>query len=385
MKRDAGSGGAAGSERTVVVLSQFPPPFGGLSVHSERLCATLEARAWRVQRLSLPPPPGPERRRFRRLRIVRDQLRFLARLVREPGALVHDHISTYWVGPPRGIETVWALARLAALRLRGGRWVITCGKGLLPASLAACPPWLRRAYRWLYAGASYGIAKNERILEAFEALGLGGRATVIGTFLEPVRPARGRRLPDDVEGFLAAHPVCVVTAAFQFEPLYHLPEVVGALDFVRRNARGRGIEGEVGLVVLASRIARPEGLAAFEAELARTGLGPHVLTLRDVDNALEVLERGAAFVRATDADGDANTVKEAMMVGVPVLATDLPGRPPGIELLARSELAALGPRLLELLAAPDPARVAANREYVRGDIERNAEAILGVYARVCGA
>lgn len=368
-----------------MVLSQFPPPFGGLSVHSERLCATLEARGWRVQRLALPAPPGPEVRSWRRLRIALGQLRFLGRLLFARRSLVHDHVSTYWVGPPRGADTLLALSRLAALRLRRGRWVITSGKGLLPASLAACPPWLRRTYRWLYSGASYGIAKNERILEAFEALGLGGRAGVIGTFLEPVRPAGARPLPEETLRFLSAHPICVMTAAFQFEPLYHLPEVVGAVDFVRGHARERGLEGEVGLLVLASRVERHEGRVAFEAALARTGLAAHCLVLRDVDNALDVLARAAAFVRATDADGDANTVKEAMLLGVPVLATDLPGRPPGIQIVARDDLASLGPRLLEMLAVPEPARLAANRAFVRGDIEHNAEAILGVYARVCGA
>ena len=96
----------------------------------------------------------------------------------------------------------------------------------------------------------------------------------------------------------------------------------------------------------------------------------------------DVLARTQLLVRATDFDGDANTVKEAMMLGVPVLATDLPNRPPGIDLVARDALGTLGPRIAALLDAPDPAALARNRAFVREDIERNAAAIFGLYAEV---
>ena len=98
-----------------------------------------------------------------------------------------------------------------------------------------------------------------------------------------------------------------------------------------------------------------------------------------MDDALLVMARAQLLVRATDVDGDANTVKEAMMLGVPVLATDLPNRPPGIELVARDALDELGSRIGALLARPDAASLARNRAFVRADIERNEAALFGLY------
>lgn len=373
-----------GAQR-LLLLSQLPPPYGGLAVHTERLRSLFEREGWRVDVLTPPGawsiPPGP----LRRLRALGAQVRFLARLLCRRCTVLHDHVSTYPLGD-RGLRAVLPhAAMLLALRLGASPWVVSCGNGRLPSRLADMPPRLRQIYRWLYRGATFAIAKNERILEAFQALGFGGRVQVIGTFLEPLRAGASRPLPPEVEAYFAAHPLCVLTAGFRFEPVYHLDAVVRAVAHLRREGPSRGLPERAGLVVLASRVEEPVGKAAFDAALAETGLAEDVLVLRDVDHALEVMSRASVCVRATDYDGDANTVKEAMLLGVPVLATDVPGRPPGITRIGVGELGELGSRLVELLLTFDTSRREAARAYVLGDIERNADAIRAVYQRAMGA
>ena len=367
--------------RSAMLLTELPPPYGGLSVHSERLRAMLERHGWQVEVAISPPrlPPGAGRfRAFVELGF------YFARILRTPCTLVHDHFSTYSIGN-RGLAVVALhVILLLSLRLRRVPWVVSCGNGFLPDLLDGLPPWLRALYRWLYAGASFAIAKNERILAAFESLGLGSRAQVIGTFLEPTRGLSGRPLSVELECYLVAHPVCAISAGFRFEPLYHLDQVVRAVAYVRKAAPQRGIAGNVGLIVLASHAEDPVGKSSFDVAVAETGLAGDVMVLRDIDNALDVVVRASVFVRATDVDGDANTVKEAMMLGVPVLATDLPGRPPGIDLIRRQELGSLGPRLLDTIVDRNPARIEANRKFIREDIANNTAAILAVYERMSG-
>lgn len=366
--------------KRLLIVSQLPPPYGGLSVHTERLCAAARQRGWRVAVLSPPPYALAPDAHFRRLRILAAQLRYLARAALTPCDVVHDHISTYSIGAPGRGALVLQVALLLALRARRSPWVLSCGNGLVPALLSSASPRIRRLYRWLYAGVQVAIAKSEPILSAFEELGLGDRSRLVGTFLEPVKPPSTRPLDPTVEAFLAAHPRCVVSAGFRFEPLYHLDAVVRGVAAARAGAAPGS--PAIGLVVLASRAEDAAGKAAYDAALDGTGLAPHVLLLRDVDDALDVIARARLFVRATDCDGDANTVKEAMMLGVPVLATDLPNRPPGIELVARDALDALGGRIAALLERPDAAALDRNRSFVREDIERNASAIFGIYEEV---
>jgi glycosyltransferase involved in cell wall biosynthesis len=364
----------------LLLLSELPPPYGGLAVHTERLRAAALQRGYRVRVVS--PPAYQAAARFPRARLHLAELRYLARLWLTPCDLVHDHISTYSIGSEGRVALATQIALLLALRLRRVPWILTCGNGLLPDLLARTSPRARRLYAWLYAGVRFGIAKNTPILRAFEALGIADRSRVVGTFLEPVRAASGRPLDPEVEAFLSAHPRCVVTAGFRFEPLYHLDAVVRAVA----ELRGAAAPGapELGLVVLASRAEDAAGKAAYDAALLETGLAPHVLLLRDAENALELIARAQLLVRATDFDGDANTVKEAMMLGVPVLATDLPNRPPGIDLLPRDALDTLGARIAALLDKPDAAATERNRAFVREDIARNAAAIFGLYEEALG-
>lgn len=360
--------------RRLLVVSELPPPYGGLAVHTERLCAAARRRGFEVRVVSAPRFDAAASRSPGRLAVLRGQLGYVGRVLLTRCDLVHDHVSTYSIGNTSRVAFAFHLLLLLALRLRRAPWILTCGNGLLPGLLAQCSPRRRAIYRRLYAGVRCGIAKNAPILEAFEALGLGDRSRVVGTFLEPIALPSGRPLAPEAEAFLAAHPRVVVTAGFRFEPLYHIEAVVRAVAELR--AAGRS---DVGLVVLASHAEDAAGKAAYDAALDETGLAPHVLVLRDVSDALDVIARGAAFVRATDFDGDANTVKEAMMVGVPVLATDLPNRPPGITLVPRGALHGLGERLAVLLDRPDAAAIARNRDFVREDIARNADAIFGIY------
>ncbi len=370
--------------RTVVLLSPLPPPYGGLTVHTARLRAMLERQGWSVRMAAPPASTSPPARHLRRTRLLWRELRFLLRLRSQGDALLHDHISTYGIGQRAPAAVLLHLALLVALRLRRGPWVLSCGNGLLPGLLAGSPAWLRRIYRVLYGRVSYAIAKNEAILAAFQDLGLGDRSRVVGTFLEPLRPQPVPPLPAEVGRFLAEHPICVVSAGFRFEPLYHLDAVVRAVAALR-GAPPAGTTGDgIGLVILGSEAEDPAGKAALDAALRDTASERHVLVLRDVDYALDLTARGSVFVRATDVDGDANTVKEAMMVGVPVVATDLPGRPPGLELFPPGAWDALQRGLRRVLERPDPERIEQNRSFVKQDLERNASDILGIYARVMG-
>ena len=72
---------------------------------------------------------------------------------------------------------------------------------------------------------------------------------------------------------------------------------------------------------------------------------PHAATL-------QAIARSDLMLRTTFYDGDAISVREALYLGTPVIATDNGMRPPGVRLIPPANLAALHCAIEETLAAP---------------------------------
>ena len=89
--------------------------------------------------------------------------------------------------------------------------------------------------------------------------------------------------------------------------------------------------------------------------------------------------RSDLFVRPTLADGDASSVREALALGVPVVASDVGHRPPGIALFRRGDLDGLVEAIAGALRGRAPAGV---RTSDPGDALRR---LLETYRAVRGA
>lgn len=86
-----------------------------------------------------------------------------------------------------------------------------------------------------------------------------------------------------------------------------------------------------------------------QALLRDAGALPNV-TLVVGDHVMwPALRRAAAFLRTTSTDGDSVSVKEALYLGTPVIASDVVSRPPGVELYRFGDMPSLRSSLLSVL------------------------------------
>jgi glycosyltransferase involved in cell wall biosynthesis len=131
-------------------------------------------------------------------------------------------------------------------------------------------------------------------------------------------------LPARLERFLDTHSPRLVTIGL-LEPEYDLPLQIQALgDLLAAHPRA-------GLVIVGSGSLE----ASLRDRLRRTPWRDHVLLYGDLDHdkTLAVLGRGDVFLRTTKYDGDALSVREALALGVPVVATRTALRPAGVRLV----------------------------------------------------
>ncbi|HET9594605.1 MAG TPA: glycosyltransferase, partial [Anaeromyxobacteraceae bacterium] len=89
---------------------------------------------------------------------------------------------------------------------------------------------------------------------------------------------------------------------------------------------------------------------------AALGVRGGVVALGELDHAsaLGVVAASDVFVRPTTADGDALSVREALALGRPVVASAVGDRPPGCLLFPPGDAAALAGRMLDAASAPAP-------------------------------
>jgi len=133
-------------------------------------------------------------------------------------------------------------------------------------------------------------------------------------------------LPVDIAAFLNGHSH-VVTCIGLFEATY------GFDDAVRMLASVRNKHPTVGLIL----IGNPANSAQCRALINELGLGDAVLIAgnRSHSDCLATLKRAAVLLRPTLFDGDSLSVREALALGVPVVATSIEFRPEGVHLYRR--------------------------------------------------
>ncbi len=155
--------------------------------------------------------------------------------------------------------------------------------------------------------------------------------------------------PSAMEQFFATHQPVMLSMGW-LEPEYDFPLQIAALGPVLDQHPRAGLlilgEGRLG--------------AQLRDQIAATSYAGNVLMPGDVphDVSLAAIARADIFLRTTHYDGDSISVREALHLGTPVIATDNRMRPPGVRLMPVGDQAALVEAIGFQLAAGKPIRPA---------------------------
>ncbi len=316
----------------LLLIGPYPPPHGGVSVHVAEACRHLSAAGieCRVLNTDRHAPPsteylsqgGPAGLFWRVLRYA------------ATGWAVHLHTNGHNVKS-------WLTAAIAGTAaLPSPATILTLHSGMASGFIKAGPLW-RRALVWA-ASLLYDriVCVNHELRDAVLAGGVSGhRIEVLPAFL----PAAAGGLPPALQSFMEARQPTISTAIF-FRPEYGFELLVEAV------ARLRARHPHLGCVVMGSG----EQQAKARERVALRGLEGAVLLAGDLprETCLAVMARSSVFVRPTLADGDANSVREALSLGVPVVASNVGVRPPGTRLFAPGDADALVAAVEQALTAP---------------------------------
>lgn len=318
----------------ILLIGPYPPPHGGVSVHV-MLASRALAQVGVVCRVLNINPRAAQSGKYIQPRGRLGLVRALLRHARS-GWVLHCHTNGH------NLKS-WLLALACGLAARlGPGALLTLHSGMVPEYLQR-----GQASRRLLARLAcffYGqvICVNDEIRQALASLGVPlGRLVVLPAFL----PSLAARIPVPtfVENWVRLHrPLLATTLFFRLE--YGFELLLEAL--ARLRARHRGL----GCLVMGSGEQREEAQCCVR----KYALQDTILLLGDVphDLCLTLISLSDLFVRPNLKDGDALSVREALSLGVPVVASDVGSRPQGTLLFRTADSEDLEAKIEQGLARP---------------------------------
>ncbi len=361
-----------GAERRALCIGlagPFPPPYGGMSTYFAVLEESIAAAG--LDRREIPLRPPGEGTKLGLLRRLWSFVAVSARVLRADVDVVHCI-----TGSQRNLRAN-ALPLLAA-RLAGRPSVLSIVGGEFQEAVRTSPPARRALLRTIVSLPSLLIACNREIADGLRMLRVPERRIAVISNALPAPsgpPTDATDVDPSIVEFIESHAPLLVSVSSWHEH-YGSMELLQAVDALRQR------HPRIGLVLVTKE---DEVDGDFERSvrdwIGRRDLAPHVLLVQNVPSVIAILRRADAFVRTPHMEGDSISVREALAVGVPVIASDVGHRPPGVVLFAPKDAIDLERKLEETLAADDrdPAVPA-----LAAEGESNLESIIALYHELAG-
>jgi glycogen synthase len=299
---------------SVLQLGIFPPPWGGVQTNLVAIRDYLRQQEVPAGVISLS--------RYRRensdeVYYPHGALEVLLLLWKLPYRILHMHIG--------GTETPRLLALgLLCSWLPGHRSVLTFHSGGYPSSKAGKAAKPASLTGFVFRRFDHVISVNPEIAHVMLRYGVKPER------LSTIRPDAAHQapispqLPERLRNFSEAHSPLLLTVVL-LEPEYDVTLQIETLGAIRQD------HPEAGLLII--------GSGSLEAELrqkiAEQPWSGHILLAGDVPHpdTMRAIQDADMLLRTTLYDGDAVSVREALHLGTPVIATDTGLRPPGVVLM----------------------------------------------------
>lgn len=211
------------------------------------------------------------------------------------------------------------------------------------------------------------ICVNNLMLAVFEKYGLAREKTrLIYPFISG-KPDKSVQLPEKFKEFAENHKPFLLTVGL-LEDAYDLFMQIDALERIINQMPEAGLM-IVGSGSLEHDLKRTIAEKTYSAQILLAGDVAHDITLHLI-NDCDIL------LRTTKFDGDAISIREALHLETPVIATDNSMRPEGVHLIPIHDANALVKKTVELAEAKK------SPQRLRDDDRSNIEAVLNLYEEI---
>lgn len=327
--------------KRILLISRMPPPIGGVSIHTYRLAENLKKSGYPVYVVE---PTFANIFKIGFYAVVSE--------------VIHIHslnfFSKTWV--------FWALLRLfkknVILTLHSHR------RNLFLEKLVLRIP-------------KHVISVNEQIKEQLSSK-IGIKTHVVSPFLLPTQEERifFAPLKETEMSFFQSREVISVNA---WKVIWENGKDIYGLDLIMRAfALVQEKNSKAGLCLCIPQLTL-EGKEYLEDLSNKYKINnSNVLVLNSGVSFFDILMRSSVFVRPTRTDGDALSVKEALLAGVPTIATNVVERPTGV-ILTELDYKCLAKKIIKAMNTKIISSRQVSRKKIQEEAERNMNEIINIY------
>lgn len=301
----------------IALLGPYPPPYGGTSVHMQRLKERLEKEdaACVVYDYSGVPKKAPG------IVTVRNKaIWFLAQLFHSPADIIYC----------RGYSPL-ALISLSLLAAVKRKKVIMAPGGFLfgdkPTGI-----WHKLAFLLAAKTGVYFVAESLKSKGIILSLGIKPENVseeVIPGFIPPyVKEEEIAQIPQEVWDFIGSHSPIVTANAFRIS-FYNSQDLYGIDLCIDLCANLKAYYPEIRFVFCLPDIGDYDYFYKMKERSRDKGVQGNFLFVTQPCPYYPILRKSDVFVRPTNTDGDANSLREALYFKVPSVASDAVARPEG--------------------------------------------------------
>lgn len=349
--------------KKLTIIGGYPPPYGGVSVHIQRL-AEIAAAEFDVEIIDLYSDAKDKSPNVRCCGAKKpfNLFRAMNFLFSAGSDLVHFHVSAM------GNFTVAGYPMLWSLRSRTQK-IITIHSGSFAEQYQRSSAWQKKIFAHLLKKFDHVITVNGDQQKLLESMGISpGKISVIPAFLPPIvtkAPAIGIQ----VEELRKKSERLVLVSGYALR-YYGFDVVLDAIDAIEASA------GKPGVIFVFYNKYDYAYVAELEKRLV-AGYNFRIYKDMSPEEFSYLLSLADIYVRATDRDGDAVALREAAYFGKQLIASDCVDRPTGVLLFET-----MTPRSLQEALA----KALTNTEIglVNFDFQKNVTEITNIYKKLTG-
>jgi len=299
---------------TIALIGAYPPPYGGVSVHIQRMKEGLEKRGYKCIVYNLGKYPSIEKNIICIKHIRTWLLKYLF-LARED--VIHFHDSDW---------RIWVIAGL--LGLLNKKVIISIHGASLRNSLKRACWFQKRIIIFTLRHVSFIIVVNLRIKELLISIGIKPEnIVVIPAFIPPtIRDEDIKKVPQEVWDFIDRHNPIISGNAFKII-FYNNQDLYGIDMCIDLCANLKKHYPNVGFVFGLPDIGEYNYFKKMQQKIQVKGIENNFLFQTKPCQFYPIIMKSDVFIRPTNTDGASVSLREALYFKVPSLASNITSRP----------------------------------------------------------